>query len=358
MSWNVKLAAFAQNVWRKRGPVAIVLYPLALLYGLMVSLRRLAYRHLYRNKKKVRAPVLVVGNVFIGGTGKTPLVIWLIEQLRLRGFTPGVVSRGYGRYTSEGSGAGRPVSIVRQGATPASVGDEPILIWRRTGVPICVGRNRLLAAQHLLEMHPDIDVLISDDGLQHYALPRDLELVLFDGRGAGNGWLLPAGPLRESLHRPRDYTLYNGARAPSAISADAWQMQLAHPRITSLYNFAQAAADSEPLYTWARREWVGTLKKMAAVAGIGNPRRFFDTLAAEGLICMEVGLPDHFSFDPNPFPAIYADIILITEKDAVKCIQLSPVVSDRRIWVVSVSAVIDTALADDIVEKLRGFQTA
>jgi tetraacyldisaccharide 4'-kinase len=240
---------------------------------------------------------------------------------------------------------------VIAGSAPAEVGDEPLLIARNAGCPVMVGRDRVAAAKALLKQHPEIDLIVSDDGLQHYALARDVEIVLCDERGNGNGWTLPAGPLREPGSRPRDFTVLNGERMPAGIPRDALRMQLRGAHAYRLSDRTQAL----PLEAL---QPVNPPPRVVAAAGIGNPARFFTMLRAAGLVIDEMPLPDHFDFSGNPFAQVQADIILVTEKDAVKCAQLDTIRNDPRLWVVPVTACIDGALAQRIVEKCRGRPTA
>jgi tetraacyldisaccharide 4'-kinase len=290
-------------------------------------------------------PVIVVGNIFIGGTGKTPLTIWLAEALRAAGMRPGIISRGHGGAAGQ-DGAPRAVT---QGSDPRVVGDEPLLIAQRTGCPVVIGRQRAEAGRALLAMHPDVDVLITDDGLQHYALARDIEIILFDGRGVGNGWLLPAGPLREPPSRRRDFTVVN---VPEITPA------LARAVGGAPYRMLLSGQYAEPLNggSGGARVPLADLraKRIVAAAGIGNPGRFFAMLRAAGLAPGELALPDHHDFLDDPFAALDAEIILITEKDAVKCRQIEHLKDDPRLWVVPVTAQLDPALAEHIVEKCRG----
>jgi tetraacyldisaccharide 4'-kinase len=308
------------------------------------SLRARLYRSGALASTRLPVPVIVVGNIFIGGTGKTPLTIWLAEALRAAGFTPGIISRGHG-------GKGAQPREVTPGAAASDVGDEPLLIARRTGCPVVVGRARADAGRALLAAHPGVDVLITDDGLQHYALARDIELVLFDGRGVGNGWLLPAGPLREPPSRQRDFTIVNAPylspELTAAVGPRPFQMQLAGTYAERL------AAPSERVDLASLRG-----QRIFAAAGIGNPGRFFALLSAAGLTFTALPLPDHHDFLDDPFAGLDADIILITEKDAVKCGQIENLKNDPRLWVVPVTAHIDAALAEQIVEKCRGCSPA
>jgi tetraacyldisaccharide 4'-kinase len=328
------------RAWLRRGPLACALWPLSLLFRALAALRSSLYRAGLLKAERLPVPVIVVGNIFIGGTGKTPLTIWLVDVLRAAGFTPGVISRGHGR-KGEGALEVTPASNARE------VGDEPLLIARRAACPVMVGRARAEAGRALLAAHPEIDVLVADDGLQHHALARDIEIVLFDARGIGNGWLLPAGPLREPASRRRDFTLVNApdisARLAAEVGGQPFRMQL-------------AGGHAERLGDPALRIELAALagRRIVAAAGIGNPGRFFAMLRAAGLEIGELALPDHYDFAGDPFAALDADVILITEKDAVKCGQLENLKNDPRLWVVPVTARIDAALAGQIVEKCRG----
>ena len=331
------------RAWLHRGPLACALWPLSLLFRLLSALRVRLYRSGVLASARLPVPVVVVGNIFIGGTGKTPLTIWLVDALRDAGFTPGIISRGHGGQ------AGAPRTVT-PGSNAQEVGDEPLLMARRTGCPVVVGRKRAEAGLLLLAAHPQVDVLVADDGLQHYALQRDVEVVLFDSRAVGNGWLLPAGPLREPPARRRDFTVVNAPeltpQLAAAVGGKPFQMRLAGEYAEPLAGGARV-----PLASLAGR-------RIAAAAGIGNPKRFFDMLRAAGLAFEELPLPDHHDFLDDPFASLDADVILITEKDAVKCGQLENLINDPRLWVVPVTAQLDGALAEQIVEKCRGCSTA
>jgi tetraacyldisaccharide 4'-kinase len=332
------------RAWLRRGPLALALWPLSLLFRLLAAVRAALFRAGLLASEALPVPVIVVGNIFIGGTGKTPLTIWLAEQLQTAGFRPGVISRGHGSAESE-------AREVTPAASAGEVGDEPLLIAARTGCPVVVGRRRAAAGRRLLALHPGVDVLIADDGLQHYALRRDVEVVLFDGRGVGNGWTLPAGPLREPPSRRRDFTVVNTPDLTPALAAAvggrAFQMRLDGSMAESL----QAPGRRQPLAAFRGQ-------RILAAAGIGNPGRFFGMLRAHGLQIEEMPLPDHHDFLDDPFRGVVADVILVTEKDAVKCRQLENINNDPRLWVVPVTAQIDAALAAHIVEKCRGRPTA
>lgn len=327
------------NIWMKRGVAASLLWPLSFLFRLVVTMRRYAYRKGWLKSAQLPVPVIVVGNIFVGGTGKTPLVIWLVEILKKAGFHPGVISRGYGASNNE------PVEVLSFSES-SKVGDEPLLIARKTQCPLVVCRKRVKAGEFLLRSHPEVDIVVSDDGMQHYALHRDIEIMLFDGRGGGNRWMLPAGPLREPLSRKADFTVVNGRNYPSPgnpiFVPDLHLMQLKN-------DMAEQLADRSCCLKLKYMQG-----KIAAAAGIGNPARFFTSLRANGLSFLEIPLPDHFDYSSNPFRNVAADVILITEKDAVKCAQIEELVKDKRLWVVPATVEIDNnALELRIVEKCR-----
>jgi tetraacyldisaccharide 4'-kinase len=283
-------------------------------------------------------PVIVVGNLTVGGTGKTPLVLWLVEFLRSHGYRPGIVSRGYG------SRASAPQAVANA-SDPMLVGDEPVLLAQRAQCPVWVGTRRADTARALLTARPDCDVIISDDGLQHYALRRDVELVVVDGdRGFGNRMLLPAGPLRESLSRLKsvDAVVINGGKTrPGEFS-----MRLAGDVFRNLGD-GKATAQAA--------DFLG--KRVHAVAGIGNPGRFFAHLRQLGLDVVEHAFPDHHAFQPQELQFADADAILMTEKDAVKCTAFAP----DNCWALAVNAEVDAVLGHRLLEKLRkthGRQTA
>ncbi len=337
------IEAGLMRAWLRRGIMARILWPVSKLFQMLVGLRFGLFLMGYKRQTRLPVPVIVVGNIFVGGTGKTPLTIWLAQQLQLAGRKPAVISRGYGADAET-------VMEVTDGAAAGQVGDEPLLIAQRASCPVMVGRNRVAAAQALLLKYPQTDVIISDDGLQHYALGRDVEIILFDQRGVGNGWMLPAGPLREPARRRSDFTVLNMSGAVAGadidvagVSKDAVRMQLLADRAVNL---------KDPGLSLPLADLPGQAGNIVAAAGIGNPERFFAMLRSAGLQIGTLPLPDHHDFEDHPFQAIQADMILITEKDAVKCRQIKSLQQDARLWVVPVSAQLDADFATKLMEKI------
>ena len=323
------------TAWQRRGVIACLLWPLSFIFNLLIVTRLALYALGIFRITILPVPVIVVGNIFVGGTGKTPLVIWIIQLLQEQGWKPAVISRGYGSSAQQ-------VRAVEKNSHANEVGDEPLLIAKRTGVPVFIGRDRAAAGLALLQAHPNVNIIISDDGLQHYALGRNIEIQLSDSRGNGNGWLLPAGPLREPATRQSDFYVVN---TTEESAGDAYAMQL-------------VPVDAERLLDRTQRKSLrdfSFVQSVAAVAGIGHPERFFTTLRSHGIsLTTTQALPDHFDYATNPFTDIEASVILITEKDAVKCMQHNAIANDARLWVVPVQAHVDASLAKHILEKLHG----
>jgi tetraacyldisaccharide 4'-kinase len=338
------------GLWRYRGIAAALLWPVSLLFKIIVKLRITAYRIGIFRAHRLPVPVVIVGNIYIGGTGKTPMTIWVADVLKRANFQPGIISRGYGSKNIH-------PKEVHPDSDAKACGDEPILIRQKTNCPVVIGRNRPAAAKHLLQLHPQVDIIISDDGLQHYAMDRDIEIVLFDNRGAGNGWMLPAGPLREPLSRHRDFTVVNSMNFPAPgnriYSRELFHMQLQGDEAEQLINRSRRISLDE-----LAENAQSTGLKIAAVAGIGNPWRFFMMLKMRKIQPDEYPQPDHFEYTNNPFAKIDADVILITEKDAVKCAQIKAIAEDERIWVVPVKAHIDGDLEQKILERCREYGVA
>ena len=293
-------ASFPEKHWYRLSALSLALWPASLLYRLLMSLRRRAYRSGALRTVRLPVAVIVVGNLVAGGTGKTPLVLRLAAMLKQSGRKPGIVSRGY-RGSAE-------VSMAVAASSPVElVGDEPLLLARASGCPVWIGQDRAGAALGLLAAHPYCDVLILDDGLQHYGIARDIEIAVEDARGAGNGFLLPAGPLREPLSRQVDAWVVNSA--PPAKRSPAYRMDL---RGESFRRVA-APRDSTPAAAFLHKE------KLHAVAGIGNPKRFFDQLAGLGLATVNHAFADHHAYAPGDLDFGDCEAVLMTEKDAVKC---------------------------------------
>lgn len=328
MSW-------LQRQWQRMTPWHIVLLPLGILFWLVSLLRRSLYRAGLLRRFRLPVPVVVVGNINVGGTGKTPLVLWLAGFLRQHGFHPGIISRGYG------GGADR-VMPVDAGCDSAAVGDEPLLLAKKGGCPVWVGRDRVAAGEALLSAHPECDVLLSDDGLQHYRLARDVEIVVVDAeRRFGNGLPLPAGPLREGISRLHsvDAVVVNGAGLQSgAPLRNEFAMQLEGRVFYNLRN-PDRHVEAESLRG----------RKLHALAGIGNPGRFFAHLRGLDLEFEEHAFPDHFAYRPQDLGYDGAEALLMTEKDAVKCGGFA----DERYWALAVNAVLPPAFGQMIVQKLR-----
>ena len=335
-----------QQQWQNGGWLARLLTPLAWLTAGIVALKRTAYRRGWKVATRLDVPVIVVGNIYVGGTGKTPFILATVAALRQRGWHPGVISRGYGIEVGNSPRVG-------QGTLDALLfGDEPTLIARSTGVPIAIHPRRAQAALALRAAHPEVDVILSDDGLQHLALARDVEIVVQDGRGTGNGALLPAGPLREPASRLTqvDVIVTNRTGEP-ASPAEAPAKPDALPRkvdmrleVTGLRRITDGL--TRPLHE------LPPAGNIAAAAGIGHPERFFTTLRQAGVEpTTTLPLPDHYDYATSPFLGLDAEYILVTDKDAVKCVHLN----DPRIWAVTVSAHLsDSTFYDWLDTRLHG----
>ncbi|WP_295977312.1 tetraacyldisaccharide 4'-kinase [uncultured Variovorax sp.] len=292
-----------QEAWLHRGLLACLLWPLSLVYAALFAIRGLLYRTGWLRTERVRVPVIVVGNVIAGGAGKTPVVMAVVRHLQARGMRVGVVSRGYGRRTDD-------CREVLGDSDPLDVGDEPALIHHATGAPVFVARQRIDAARALLERHPDTQVIVSDDGLQHLALARDIEICVFDDRGVGNGWRLPAGPLREAWPRRCDLVLHSGSRPAFAGG---------HTATRALSNDALGSDGKRvPLSSLAG-------KPLVALAAIARPEAFFEMLRGRGLTLADaIALPDHFDFANWQPPSGTEQTLVCTEKDAVKLWRKAP----------------------------------
>ncbi|MBU3555976.1 tetraacyldisaccharide 4'-kinase [Polynucleobacter sp. UB-Piko-W3] len=336
----------APRFWERRGPTALLLWPLSWVYGLVLRIRKLIYDLGVGNHQASPVPIIIVGNIRVGGTGKTPIVIAIAQRLAQLGWSPGIISRGYGSTQIS-------PTQVRSDSDPMQVGDEPVLIAKRTHdqFPIWVFPKRRQSIKALLKHSPGVNVIISDDGLQHSGLSRwpareggrDIELVVRDSRGEGNSFLLPAGPLRESADRGRDATLltesmggnksglleeyFVGRRAFTLLGTLGVPYQLNN--LANTQTLAQIAEQFLP-------------NQISAVAALGNPKRFFDALQKQGITGKSIPLPDHASYTAEFFNDIQSQCILITEKDAVKC----SAIQDQRIWVVPMNLNLPDNLVD------------
>lgn len=307
---------------------------------MLVSVRRTFFALGLFRQQSLPVPVVIVGNLSVGGTGKTPLVIHLAQVLRKLGRHPGIVSRGY-------RGTAGEVAEVLPSGDPARFGDEPLLLARRSACPVFVGRDRSAAARALLAAHPDCDLLLSDDGLQHYRLPRAVEIAVFDERGLMNGWCLPAGPLREPASRLRDVdavVLNGGVRPPVAATQ--------HPTFAMRLQGTVFHRLDDPRIECGAAALAGM--DLHAVAGIGSPRRFFNHLRGLGLNVIEHPFADHHDFRSDDL-AFSGGSILTTEKDAVKLARLSV---SLPVWVLPVTAEVSPDLAAFVLEKLDGRPSA
>lgn len=328
-----ELTDLIQTAWRRKNALFyLLLVPLSWLFAAITAIRRWAYQAGILKSYKMPVPVIVVGNISLGGNGKTPVVIWLVEQLRNHGYKPAVISRGYG------GSANLPTSVNANSDTHV-VGDEPVLIASRCECPIFVGADRVRVATQLLSTHPDCDVIISDDGLQHYALQRDVEIAVTQP-DQDNAHLLPAGCLREPLSRLNtvDAIVCNGGIANSKQShAAQFEMQLIGEQFYNLLdnNLKANAADFKR-------------KSIQAMAGIGKPARFFAHLNKLGLTFASVSFDDHHAFSAQEIASIECDVLIMTEKDAVKCKQFA----QSHHWVLPVQANIDAGLLPLILSKL------
>jgi tetraacyldisaccharide 4'-kinase len=342
-----------QTIWQSRGGIARALLPVAWLYGLLSGIRRWLYTKGWKAVDRLPVPVVVVGNVVVGGAGKTPTVLALVHHLQKRGWRPGVVSRGYGRQGTS------PMEVLP--TTPAvECGDEPALIRQQSGVPVFVARHRAEAARAMLAKHPEVNLILCDDGLQHLALGRDLAIAVFDDRGTGNGWLLPAGLLREpwpsstgsrfAPHLVLHQTVFPHASphvGPSDIPAFSAQRTLAPDAVN-------AQGERQPLVSL-------TGHALTAIAGIARPQAFFNMLAKAGLTPHHLAaLPDHAD------SALYADLLekhrgplICTEKDAVKLFPLARRIDSAaaaRTWAAPLVLQIDPKFFDAVDQHLESLR--
>lgn len=331
------LRQWFEQQWQKTGWAQCLLFPLSWLFGLLAAARRFCYKIGLFSSHILPVPVIVVGNISVGGVGKTPVVIALAQQLRSAGYSPGILSRGYG---------GKQAGEVTPDSPATLFGDEPLLIARRSGCPVWVAASRVTAGQALLDAHPQVDVIICDDGLQHYALQRDIEIAVIQRPlGLGNGRLLPAGPLREPLGRLLrvDVVVESGQLPVDFTQAVTYQLRLRTSSWTSVADFNSETS------TEALRE-----QSLIAMAGIGHPQRFFNVLDDMGLLAERRALADHHAYTLADFESLHGKTVLMTEKDAVKCQHLGL----SNAWFLPVSAELQPVghnlpLAGYIAERLK-----
>ena len=322
------------RLWERLSALSLALLPLTLAFLILSVARRTLFRNGILNSTKIHVPIVVVGNITVGGTGKTPIVVAIANALQDSGLTPGIITRGY-----RGDGINRE---VLEYSKPSEVGDEAVLMFNKVQCPIWVGSSRSKSAQQLVEKHPNVDVIISDDGLQHYALKRDIEVVVIDGeRKFGNGLLLPAGPLREPISRIQtcDLAVINGPQDYN-LPVPTTNMKLVGSTFHKL---------SDPTITCDAEDLSKT--EVTAIAGIGNPERFFQHLKSLGLKPNTIKFPDHHRYSAQDLNSIQNDIIVMTEKDAVKCRNRTL----KECWFLPVAAEFNGPFIQTIIEKLKNY---
>ncbi len=324
------LIRWFEDAWYKEMYISAWFMPLSMLYVDAIRLRRFLYRIGVFKKTKLPVPVVIVGNITVGGTGKTPLVIWMVELLRQHGYKPGVISRGYS------GAANKTPQAVTVDSDPALVGDEAVVLVRRCDCPVVVGADRVAAARQLLASNA-CDVIVSDDGLQHYALQRDVEIVVIDGeRRFGNGYCLPVGPLREPPERIKqvDLVVVNGG---NELPEDHYAMRCRGDQLVNLLS--------------GERKSLADFKGLDchAVAAIGNPSRFFAQLVSSGINCDTHAFPDHHAFVPADLKFNDDKPLLMTEKDAVKCHAFA----QANHWYLPVSAELAEAFSQQLLTLLK-----
>ena len=337
------MRAWFESEWQKLGGGALVFLPFALVFRAVVAVRRALYLARCLPSWRAPVPVIVVGNITVGGTGKTPLVMEILELLQARGWTPGVVARGYGRVPPREADPLGVVRVYPDLATPEHFGDEPVLIARASRVPVYISPDRAAAARELVRAHPEVDVVVSDDGLQHYALARDIEIAVVDAeRRFGNRLMLPSGPLREPIRRLDrvDAVVVNGGHSDDIPGRIRFTMRLGRERFAALASNEELSPADFALRARGRQ--------VAAIAGIGNPQRFFEHLAALGVRARTRAFPDHHAYQPGELKLPGAEIVVMTEKDAVKCAAFA----DARMWSMRVQAILPPEFGEFLLERL------
>ena len=324
-----RLQQWLESVWYGDGKGRFLLMPLSYLYRAINNYQRKTQT---QNLPKLPCPVIVVGNITVGGTGKTPLTIHIVKLLQKGGYKPAIITRGYG-----GKATVWPQS-VNADSDASLVGDEAVLMAQRTGVPVYAGANRLESIEQLLKVH-DCDVIVSDDGMQHYKLPRDIQIAVIDGkRQLGNGYCLPAGPLREKKERldSCDLIVVNGKNAQGSHYPE---MTLSG---TTLINLS---TDKEKQLSDFKTQ------EVQALTGIGNPQRFYSTLEAQVLKLTTNSFPDHHAFQKSDLSFGHDEIVIMTEKDAVKCRVL--ILDAKHYWYLPVTAKLSNDFDEALLEKFK-----
>lgn len=330
--------------WQSAGPVPLLLLPIAGAFAAVAAVRRLLFQSGWRRSTHLPIPVIVVGNITAGGTGKTPLVLWLARSLQEHGLRPGLVTRGYG-------GRNRTPHAVVPGSGGDASGDEAVLLAERSGCPVWAGVDRAACAWRLLEAHPETDVIVSDDGLQHYPLARNVEIAVIDGeRGFGNGLPLPAGPMREPVRRLRACTavVVNGDRERADVRRACDRLERERPTVP-VVTMTYAGSAFRHLCSGTQCGAAAFRgQRVHAIAGTGYPKRFFDHLVALGVDASETAFPDHHPYHVDELARIDADVILMTEKDAVKCRAFA----DERMWTLPIEARVDARLSALVAARI------
>jgi len=354
---NSRFQLWVTNQWQGLNLFSVLLAPISFIFCLLVSFRRFLYQHNFLKQYKTKTPIIVIGNISVGGTGKTPLLLYLVQQLKEKNFKVGIISRGY-KAQSKAVQAGQSL-VIDDSMSAMEVGDEPYLIYHRGCVPVVIGRTKSESVDLLLK-HFQCDVILSDDGLQHYALARDVEICVFDIKQQfGNQLCLPAGPLRERVSRLKtvDYVIANQA----SVHVEQKQFYKHLDTKHDIFPMSLSIGTAYPLSTFAKNAEMLNLNKFSgqkvhAIAGIGQPKRFFSQLSNIGLDVIEHPFSDHYSYNIGDLDFNDHLPVFMTEKDAVKCINLFNESQDNqlleRLWVVPLEVTLSDTLISFLTQKL------